>query len=276
MEVRAELLESFVAELSPLGLLDRFELAGVIAAWWGEAQYDIRTLSYNEFSGVVRGWLSTIESAFSEDGPEESRDKARVAAQRRKAREHRVVPLLLPDYLAQLEEAEARRAELDAQVKAVTATPGEDEEADEPEETLNPAELKKLKAELTAAKKAVKELEQAFLSKLRTACAPMLEDMQAAAEVGQLGLLLEAPISYLASQQPGERADERAQALVLRIVKADLYTRLNAKIAHRCRELVDHFSAMAGKYAVTLKGIEMERAAVTARFDALIKEIGYV
>ncbi|MER5420449.1 type I restriction-modification system subunit M [Streptosporangium roseum] len=275
MEVRAELLESFVAELSPLGLLDRFELAGVIAAWWGEAQYDIRTLSYNEFSGVVRGWLSTIESAFSDDGVEEARDKVRLAAQRRKAREHRVVPLLLPDYLAQLEEAEARRAELDAQVKAATATPGEDEEDDEPEETLSPAELKKLKADLTAAKKAVKELEQAFLSKLRTACAPMLKDIQTAAEAGQLGLLLEDPVSYLASQQPGETADERAQALVLRIVKADLFARLDAKIGVRRRELVKRYHAWVDKYAVTLHNFESERVAAATRFQSFLKELGY-
>ncbi|WP_248959360.1 type I restriction-modification system subunit M [Sphaerisporangium perillae] len=274
MEVRAELLESFVAELSPLGLLDRFELAGVIAAWWGEAQYDIRTLSYNQFSGVVRGWLSTIESAFETD-VEDSRDKARLATQRRRAREHRVVPLLLPDYLAQLEEAEARRAELDAQVKAATPTPSDDEEIDEPEETLSPVELKKLKADLTAAKKAVKELEQAFLSKLHTACAPMLKDIQNAAEAGQLGLLLEDPISYLVDQQPGETADEQTKSLVLRIVKTDLTGRLDEQVALNRRKITVRYRTWIDKYAVTLRHLESEQKATATRFDSFLKELGY-
>src|SRR5262249_23766427 len=40
METRADLLNSFVAALEPLGVLDRFQLAGVIASWWGDIQYD--------------------------------------------------------------------------------------------------------------------------------------------------------------------------------------------------------------------------------------------
>src|SRR5690606_13351576 len=52
METRAELLDSFVTDLLPLKVLDRFELAGIVAAWWGEAQYDIKTLGLNGFEGV--------------------------------------------------------------------------------------------------------------------------------------------------------------------------------------------------------------------------------
>ena len=37
METRADLLDSFVTALEPLGLLDRYQLAGVIASWWGES-----------------------------------------------------------------------------------------------------------------------------------------------------------------------------------------------------------------------------------------------
>ena len=51
--VRAEFLDSFVAALSPLGVLDRFKLAGVIAAWWTDTLPDFKTLLEN-------GWLSGI------------------------------------------------------------------------------------------------------------------------------------------------------------------------------------------------------------------------
>ena len=59
MDTRRELLGSFADALVPLGVLDRYQLAGVIASWWGDVQYDIRTLAYRKFSGVVQGWLTT-------------------------------------------------------------------------------------------------------------------------------------------------------------------------------------------------------------------------
>ena len=44
METRADLLDSFVTALKPLGVLDRYQLVGVIASWWGDIQYDLMTL----------------------------------------------------------------------------------------------------------------------------------------------------------------------------------------------------------------------------------------
>ena len=111
METRADLLGSFVVALEPLGMLDQYQLAGVIASWWGDIQYDIKTLAFHGFNGVVQGWLTTIEAAFAEDEEDDARDKQKREAEKRKAREHRVVPAMLPDYLTALEEAEARRAQ---------------------------------------------------------------------------------------------------------------------------------------------------------------------
>src|SRR5262249_27645498 len=126
IETRADLLDSFVAALEPLDMLDRFQLAGVIASWWGDVQYDIKTLAFHRFSGVVQGWLTTLEAAFAEDEDEdEARDKQKRVAEKRKAREHRIVPVLIPDYLNALDEAEARRADLEAQIKAATTTDDE-------------------------------------------------------------------------------------------------------------------------------------------------------
>jgi type I restriction enzyme M protein len=164
MDTRRDLLESFVVAMEPLGILDRYQLAGVIASWWGDVQYDIRTLAFHTFSGVVQGWLTTIEAAFDADGEDEARDKQRIAAEKRRARQHSAVPLLIPDYLTALEEAEAQRADLDAQVKAATAKPDEDDEADGDvsAETPPPADLKQLRTDLAAAKRDVKRLALAF------------------------------------------------------------------------------------------------------------------
>ncbi|TDC03248.1 SAM-dependent DNA methyltransferase [Nonomuraea longispora] len=246
MEVRADLLDSFVTELLPLNKLDRFELAGVVAAWWGEAQYDIKTLGLNGFEGVVEGWLTTIESAFALDEEDvEYWDKQKVTAEKRKARDHRVVPALIPDYLAELEEAETAYAELNAQLKAATAKPSEDdEEADEPaEDQLSEAELKALKSRTAAARKKVGALEDHFLPRLRMA-AGALDD-----------------------------ADRRD--LVLDVLRLQLSSRLNSRTAATRRLFEDAFRMWAAKYGLTLRDLEAQREATVAHLDIYLKELGY-
>ena len=147
-------------------------MAGVIASWWGGVQYDFNTLAYRKFSGVVQSWLTTIEAAFDPEDEAEIRDKQRLAREKRRAREHAVVPHLIRDYLSALEGAEAHRADLDAQIKAATAKPADDDEdeeadADDSAETLSAAELKKLKADLAAARNETKRLEADFLNRLK-------------------------------------------------------------------------------------------------------------
>ncbi|MFC9973138.1 N-6 DNA methylase [Spirillospora sp. NPDC127200] len=246
METRAELLESFVAELEPVGPLDRFQLAGAVASWWGGVQYDIRSLAYHKFSGVVEGWLTSIQTAFDDEGPAAVLNAQRRAAEKRKAREHPVVPYVLADYLTELEAAETERAELDAKVKAATATPSEDEDAEagaEAEE-IDEAEVKRLKKELAAAKKRVKALENAFVAKLGEGIRRI--------------------------HDAGTEPD-----LVMNILKADLRSRLESRMAAGHRALVDRYHTWADKYAVTLRELEAERAAATARVDAMLKELGY-
>jgi type I restriction enzyme M protein len=246
MEIRAELLASFVAELVPLGLLDRFQLAGVVAAWWGETQYDIKALSLNGFEGVVEGWLTTIESAFELDEDEvEYWDKQKIAAEKRKARAHRVVPALIPGYLVQLEEAEAHYAEMAAQLKAATAKPNEDDEDEDDEsgEQLSDAELKELKASTAAARKKVGALENDFLRQLRMAAEAL--------------------------------DDEDRQVLVLEVFRQQLTTRLDARTGVARRLLESAFHTWIDKYAVTVRDLEARRNATAAYMESYLKELGY-
>lgn len=243
METRQDLLNSFVTALQPLGVLDRFQLAGVIASWWGDVQYDITTLAYHKFSGVVRGWLTTIEAAFEADGEEETLNKQRTAAEKRRAREHSVVPILIPDYLTALERAEARRADLDAQIKALTGRPEEEDNDDASGEVPDPVLLKKLRANLAAAKREVKCLENDFLHQMRR-------------HVGDL--------------KPGD--DER---LVRTVLKVDLARMLNAEFATGPRALTDRYRSWANKYAITLHTLETVRDRIAAEAAAHLKALGY-
>ncbi|MBO2447103.1 SAM-dependent DNA methyltransferase [Actinomadura barringtoniae] len=241
MDTRAELLNSFVAELEPLGVLDRFQLAGAIASWWGGVQYDIRSLAYHQFSGVVQGWLTSIENAFDDDGPAAALNAQRRAADKRKSREHPLVPYVLADYLNELEEAENLRVELDAKVKAATATP--DEDAEDAEE-IDPLELKRLRAQLTAAKANVRKLEKTFVDRL-------------AVGVRQI---------HEAETEPD---------LVMRILKADLQRRLDTRLSTGRRALIDRYTTWATKYAVTLPELEAQRAAAANRVNEMLQELGY-
>jgi type I restriction enzyme M protein len=240
MDTRAELLESFVAELEPLGTLDRFQLSGAVASWWGSVQYDIRTLAFHQFSGVVQGWLTTIQTAFEDDSAMVL-NAQRQAAAKRKAREHPLVPYVLSDYLNELEEAENLRAELDARVKALSTVSEND--SDEVED-VDPVALKRLRTQLTAAKSKVRKLEAAFIDQLGS------------------GVRL----IHTAETEP---------ELVMRVFKADLSRRLDARLATGRRVLIERYGTWAAKYAVTLPELEAQRAAAASRVDEMLQELGY-
>ncbi|MFC7642640.1 hypothetical protein ACFQX6_18115 [Streptosporangium lutulentum] len=225
--------------------MDRFELAGTVAAWWGETQYDIKALALNGFEGVVEGWLTTIESAFALDEEEaEYWDKQKIAAEKRKARDHRVVPALIPEYLAELEEAEARYAELNAQYKVATAKPSEeDEEADEPETQLSAAELKQLKSDVTAARRTAGDLEAAFIPRLFEAANALTDDTR-------LGLVLD-------------------------VFHTALAIRLGSRTVIGRRVLEGAFRTWVDKYAVTLRELESQREIAVTRLGSYLKELGY-
>lgn len=243
MELRATLLDSFVDALRPVEMLDPFQLAGAVASWWGDVQYDMRALATHGFGGLVDGWLTTIAALLTdEDG------KAASATERRKAFEHRLVPALLPDYLAELKQAEQVRAELDARIKAGVPKSDVDEDdddssAEEPEDTLSPAELKRLKSELTAAKERGRKLEQELLTRLGSAVAELSEDQR--------------------------------RGTVLGILADDLAERLERYITIHRRELIDSFTNWKNKYAVSLSQIAQERDAAAARLADYLQELGY-
>ena len=157
MTVRRTLLESFIEELQPVGLLDRFQLAGVIVRWWITNQYDLRTLIAHGFTGVIDGWVTTITTALEDSdtntGP----------------LDHKLILELLPSYLEELAAVEAHRAALDAQIKAAVP-PGDGED---PDEALSPAELAAFKKDLAGVKKRQKSMQREFITRLGKARAEL-------------------------------------------------------------------------------------------------------
>lgn len=122
MELRAEFLSSFVDSLQPVGLLDRFKVAGVVASWWDEVKYELRTLSESDFGGLVDSWVDTIRDALEQD------DETQKNQTKFDPLNHKLVVRLMPDYLEEIAEAEARIAQLEQQKEAFER--GEEAEAD--------------------------------------------------------------------------------------------------------------------------------------------------
>lgn len=163
MALRAHLLASFVEALEPLALLDRFQVAGAVATWWGEVVFDLKALVAGGFGGVVESWVTTILTALEEGGGKGT------------PLDHKLVKKLLPQFLGEIAAAEGRVAELDGTIKAATAS-GDDEdgegEADE-EEGLSEAEIRALKKDLSAAKTRLKALIRGFEDRLEEAQAEL-------------------------------------------------------------------------------------------------------
>lgn len=158
MAVRAEFLTTFVDSLVPVGLLDRFHVAGVVARWWGEVQFDLKALSASGFDGLLEGWVTTIVTALEEDGGKSD------------PLGHKVVPHLMGDFLGQIADAEARVAELEGRLQANAPAEAEDgDEVEDDAERLSDAEEKELKRQLTAAKKTLKALHKTFAERIEQA-----------------------------------------------------------------------------------------------------------
>ncbi|MEU1998849.1 class I SAM-dependent DNA methyltransferase [Nocardia gamkensis] len=163
IDLRKQLVASFQTTLQPVGMLDRFQISGIIASWWGDNQADLKTLANIGFKGLIEAWVSTVLDALAEE-------KSRVDPL-----DHKVARTLLPEYLDGLATIEAAVAELDSTIKASAAKP-DDEDADEPAEELSSAELKRLKTKLTASKKQLKSDKAAFAQKLTAASQALSDD----------------------------------------------------------------------------------------------------
>jgi type I restriction enzyme M protein len=230
MTARTTLLDSFTAALAPNGLLDRFQLAGVIVRWWNTIQYDLRTLAAHGFTAVVDGWLTTITTALEDSGAKTD------------PLDHKLVAELLPAYLDELAAIESRRAELDAQIRSLTAAADDDEPEDDTP-APSPADLWNLKSDLAVVKKKQKAAQQEFITKLGKARAELTADQE--------------------------------RDLVLRLTKNDLAAHLEAYVTTHRQQIINALENWWNKYAIALRQIEAERDAATTKLAGFLKDLGY-
>ncbi|MGW1812225.1 N-6 DNA methylase [Streptomyces sp. NPDC002125] len=274
MVLRSGLLDSFKQAVGDVGVIDEFTTAGIIADWWATNRYDMKALAAGGFERVLDGWVDSVEAIVEPATPAGGADsgkKATVsAADRRRAMDHPVVRVMIPEFLDTVAAADA--AVVDAEVAHRAALeklaeakgpeePDEDdteaaEEADtEPQpdaEAASPEEIAVLsgvvtarKKDVTAAKRKRKALDDLFLPQLRAA-----RDAVQAEESGP-------------------------ERVVLEVLDGDLSARLEAAMAAGRRELVAAFRGWASKYGVSLSELEAESGAAAEELGTWLEELGY-
>lgn len=237
-QLREELLSSFTQALEPMAMLDRFAVRGIIAGFWFDNKNEFRTLQARGCLGVVDAWRTSIISLLEDE------------QSRANPLDHRLVTFLLEDYVAELEELQARKAELDARIKAAEAKPegDEEEESDADSETDDDApteaDIKAWKKERTQVRKQLKAKVANFENRLNDAVDAL--DEPAAAE------------------------------LVRTILHNDLKAILERYIRQQRQQVIAAFETWWDKYRVTLADIEAERDAAARELQQYLEGLGYV
>jgi type I restriction enzyme M protein len=159
MGVRAELFKSFASAVEPEGMLDRFKIDGVVASWWTDVQYDLRTLAAQGFDGLVDSWLTTIRSMLEEaDQSPKGRPTSPL--------DHPLVRHLVADYLVEVSDVHVEVETLEAQLDELV---GAEDLEDDAEAAARDRELKRLRRKRTAARKRLKQLQGELLNRLERA-----------------------------------------------------------------------------------------------------------
>nr|WP_237614151.1 class I SAM-dependent DNA methyltransferase [Pseudomonas fluorescens] len=239
--LRNDLLASFSQSLEAIGLLAPFQVRGIVAGFWYQTKYDFLTLMARGAKGVADAWRTSIVTALEDKASKES------------PLEHKLVKFLMSDFVEAITELEAKKAELDSQIKAASPKDAESEDgeaaeaaeddADE-ENVVDEAQLKAWKKELTAVKKQLKAKNDSFK-----------QHIGAAVE----GLTPEA-----------------AAELLLTILHNDMQAIIERYMAAQRKQIVAAFENWWDKYRVTLTEIEGKRDEAAKALQGFLKELGYV
>jgi type I restriction enzyme M protein len=213
-------------------MLGPFAVRGIIAGFWDQNKNEFRTLQARGVLGVVDAWRTSIVTLL-----EDEQNKTNPL-------DHKLVTFLLADYVAELEDLQTHKAELDARIKAANAQPDEDDDAEPDEDAPTEADIKTWKAERTKAAKTLKAKQANFEEHLNEAVDGL--DEAGAAE------------------------------LMLTILHNDMLGILNTYIWQQRQEVIAAFETWWDKYWVTLADIEMERDKAAAELEGFLKGLSYV
>lgn len=283
--------------LDPLGSLDRFKLAGVIATWWSETLPDLKTLVENDFSGVIDGWVDAIGDALEDD--EASGPSFDPFA-------HKLVRSVMADYLDQMASARANMARLRGEREAFeqrNQPEGVDEEelekwsfAKDVERQIRELkathrdELKELgRLNRSASKGAAKEEARLAANHATARLRPILTELEALERVvapyEQIKKdVADARARYreLTADFVGELKRRTAMltsnqkcSLVVDLFSRDVQASLEGAMAEKREAAVDVIEVLQRKYCNSLSTLISRREQISADFLAALRGLGY-
>ena len=244
--LRSDLLESFSQTLEAIGLLDPFQVRGIVAGFWYQTKYEFLTLMAGSAKGVMQGWRTSIVTALEDKATKES------------PLDHKLVKFLLSDFVGAIIDLEAKKAELDAQIKAADpksakAAEGEEGDAaadetgaegDDEDVTVDEAQLKIWKKDLATVKKALKAKHDSFKQQIGTAVDGLTPEV--------------------------------AAELLLTILHNDMQAIVERYMSAQRKQIVAAFENWWDKYRVTLTEIEGKRDAAAKALQGFLKGLRYV
>lgn len=239
--LRNDLLVSFSQSLEAIGLLDPFQVRGIIAGFWYQTKYEFLTLMARGAKGVADAWRTSIVTALEDKASKES------------PLEHKLVKFLMSDFVEAITELEAKKAELDSQIKAASPkdADGEDGEAADPEEgeadeenAVDEVQIKAWKKELTAVKKQLKAKNDSFKQHIDEAVESL--------------------------------TPEAAAELLLTILHNDMQAIVERYMATQRKQIVATFENWWNKYRVTLTDIDGKRDEAAKALQGFLKGLRYV
>jgi len=309
LKLRSQLLYTFAEAVRPVGLLGRFKTMGVIVSWWEEAyeeSADLKRLANLGFKGLIESWVVLIK--------DEVEDEERKPGNKFDPASHKIVKRLVPEYLQEIELAEAEIAILEQEKEAFEL--GEEGEADEEGETVNlvkelESQLKDLKFSIKAAQKRIKELlgtakkrgsikYEASVGNDTTALEQELMDLQSQVEpverqVAEIEVQLQPYKEILDKLKEAKKrlrelkaqlverlqdafealSENEAQRLVLDLFRADLLVQLERYVMEHRQSVILAVETWWDKYKVTLGEIEHEEGSLSQQLGELLRGLGY-
>lgn len=284
----AELLKSFQDALAPIGLLDQFKVAGVIASWWDDARYDLKTIiARKSLAGLVDSWIESIRALLTRDDsdPEDGKPEKKPPI----PIDHKLVVRVMPDYLNQLTNTRANIVRLEEEKKAFEQGDSEDEEysrADELKGEIKQrkGEIRKIKAQMKVLVK--KEPQRIVLNGLIEQLKVDIEKFEDelapyttitdSLKVAKLALkTLETDFLKHLDAARATLSDDDCAVLVLDIFRADLAGQVERYvIAHR-GQVIAAIQTCWNKYRVSLQEIEAEKASHENLLKTALYGLGY-
>lgn len=242
--LRSDLLASFSQSLEAIGLLDPFQVRGIVAGFWYQTKFDFLTLMARGAKGVADAWRTSIVTALEDKA---SKDRPL---------DHKLVKFLMSNFVGDITELEAKKAELDGQIKAADPKAAKDadaengeaaEAADDGEDegnAVDEAQIKAWKKELAIVKKALKAKHDSFKQHI------------------------DAAVDGLTTDQAAE--------LLLTILHNDMRAIVERYITAQRKALVAAFENWWDKYRVTLTEIEGKRDAAAQALQGFLEGLRYV